>query len=201
MPLFTDGLGTFGNIGSGGSTQVESVEERYAVTDIVYLNRGNKSWKFGVDINHALQNATGMFAATGGSYTFTNTLTNSTNTSAGTGGIAFATFLLGIPNATTLRNTLIPFYYRWNSGATFVQYDWKVKPNLTVNLGLRYSLELPRTEKYDHQGVYMPDLAKSFPLTTPVTLANGQVLSSILGAAVRLLRQGGALALSVSRRL
>ena len=83
----------------------------------------------------------------------------------------WASYLLGVPNSILARPVLIPYYYRWNSVAGFVQNDWKLKPNLTVNLGLRYSLQLPRTEKYDRQGVYMPELAKSFPLTTPVTLA------------------------------
>jgi len=179
IPLFTNGLGTFGNIGSGGSTQVEDVEERYTITDIVYLSRGNKSWKFGADLNHAIQNVASEFTATGGSYAFTSALTTSNGASNGTGGLAFASFLMGVPNTYTLKNALIPFYYRWNSGALFVQNDWKVKPNLTLNLGLRYSLELPRTEKYDHQGVFRIDEPVSINLPSPVTLpGTGQVLTS-----------------------
>ena len=54
----------------------------------------------------------------------------------------------------TLSNALLPYYYRWNSGAGFVQNDWKIKPNLTLNIGLRYALQLPRTEKYNHQGTF-----------------------------------------------
>jgi len=179
MPLLTNGLGTFGNIGSGGSTQVEDVEERYSITDIVYFNRGNKSWKFGVDLNHALQNVASEFTATGGSYAFSANQTNSTGVAGGSGGVVFASYLLGVPSTYTLKNTLIPFYYRWEGGAAFVQNDWRVKPNLTLNLGLRYSLELPRTEKYNHQGVYRADLATTVNLAAPVTLpGTGQVLSS-----------------------
>ena len=55
--------------------------------------------------------------------------------------------------------------------AAFVQNDWKLKPNLTFNLGVRYSLQYPRTEKYDRQGVFLPELAQEFPLTTPITIA------------------------------
>ena len=178
LPLFTDGLGTFGNIGSGGSTQVEDVEERYSLTDIVYLTRGNMSWKIGGNFDHQLQNVSGQFTATGGSYTFTNALTTSTGTSGGTGGIAFASFLMGVPNTYILRNALIPYYYRWNGGALFVQNDWKVKSNLTLNLGLRYSLEMPRTEKYDHQGVFRPDLATTVNVPQPIILSNGTALPS-----------------------
>ena len=65
--------------------------------------------------------------------------------------------MLGVANGTvTLRNTEIPYYYRWEAIAGFVQNDWKVKRNLTLNLGVRYSLQMPRTEKYDNQGVFRP---------------------------------------------
>ena len=180
LPQFSFGLGSFGNIGSAGSTQNDNVEERYNITDIVYVNRGKMSWKFGVDISHALLNVTPLYAASGGNYGFTNTLTNSLGTGSGTGGIAMASYLLGVPTTVAQRNVIIPYYYRWNSGAAFVQNDWKLRPNLTVNLGVRYSLQLPRTEKYNHQGVFLPDLSKSFTVSPPVTLVTGQVISSAL---------------------
>src|SRR5205823_4998824 len=34
----------------------------------------------------------------------------------------------------------------WNIGS-FVQDNWRVTPNLTLNIGLRYDLDLPRTER------------------------------------------------------
>src|SRR6185295_5052046 len=47
-------------------------------------------------------------------------------------------------------------------------------------VGVRYNLSLPRTEKYNNQGVFRPELAQQVNLATPLTLANGQVLSSAL---------------------
>lgn len=175
---FGNGGSTATGFGGAGSTQVDDREERYAITDIVYKNLGATSLKFGVDINHALQNVIPLYGAFGGIYAFNTYPTNSTGTAAGTGGSPFATFLLGVPNnggspAVSLRNVEVPYYYRWNGGAAFIQDDWKVKPNLTLHIGLRYSVALPRTEKYDHQGVFRPDLAQQVNLPTPLNLTYG----------------------------
>jgi hypothetical protein len=178
LPMFTFELNSFGNIGSQGSTLNENVEERYNISDILYKSTSKMTWKVGFDITHARLNVMNLYAAAGGVYAFRYVQTNSNGATSGyVGGNAFASFLLGVPNNVTLKNVLIPYYYRWNSGAGFVQNDWKVKPNLTLNLGLRYSLQLPRTEKYNHQGVFRPDLAKEYLLPQPLTLITGQVIT------------------------
>src|SRR5262249_40331901 len=138
-------------------------------------------WQFGVDISHSLQNVIPLFAALGGQYAFSNIQTDSNGASSGTGGAPFASYLLGVANGSvTLRAAEIPYYYRWNAGAGFVQNDWKVKPNLTLNLGIRYGIEFPRTEKFDNQGVYDLSKAQSFPLASPLTLQDGTVVRSVL---------------------
>jgi hypothetical protein len=174
------GGSTATGFGGAGSTNVENREERYAFTDIVYKSLGKLSLKFGVDMSHALQNVMPLYGAFGGIYPFAATQTNSTGTSTGTGGSPWASFLLGVTNGNvTMRNVQVPYYYRWNTGAAFIQGDWKVRPELTLNIGVRYTLQMPRTEKYDNQGVFRPDLAQQATLATPLKMADGSTLSSV----------------------
>ena len=179
--LLSAGLPSLPYIGGQGSTNNNDVEERYDISDTMSITHGRMNWKFGFDVNRAIQNVVPLYGSYGGVYDFGRTFqTNTNGNTNGTGGNSFAAFVLGVPFAATFRTTMIPYYYRWNSGSGFVQNDWKVKPNLTLNLGVRYSLQLPRTEKYDHQGVFRPDLAQSVPLASPLTLENGRVITSAL---------------------
>jgi hypothetical protein len=48
---------------------------------------------------------------------------------------------------------------------------------------VRYSLQLPRTEKYDRQGAFLPELAKEFPIPQPCpqcVLPTGRTVTSAL---------------------
>jgi hypothetical protein len=197
MPLFllntdTNGYNAFANIGSGGSTNNYNTEERYDINDIVSYVHGNMTWKFGVNLDHALLNVIPFFGASGGRWDFRVIQTSSNRSSStSSGGDPLASYLLGVPNQVLIRPVLIPYYYRWNSGAAFVQNDWKVRPNLTLNLGLRYSLQLPRTEKYNLQGVFLPDQTQTYTLSTPYVLPNGQTISSIQVPAFAYAGRGG----------
>src|SRR5262249_14068566 len=110
-----------------------------------------------------------LFGASGGRYEFNRnrTLTNSNGLATGTGGIEFAQFLIGVYNQATLRDILIPYYYQWRTASGFVQNNWKARPNLTLEFGLRYALQLPRPKNYDHQGTFLPEWQKDFDTPQP----------------------------------
>ena len=61
-----------------------------------------------------------------------------------------ATLLLGIPTSGSIDNNvsryLIREYY-----AGYVQDDWRVSNRLTVNIGVRYEVQLPYLERYNRQ--------------------------------------------------
>jgi hypothetical protein len=176
MSQFNTGMGY---VGWSQSQQSENEERTFNITNNTTWVRGNKTWKTGFDIAQMGLDTTPMYGAPGGRYDFSTAVTNSALTSA-SGGNPFASFLMGVYNTVSLRDTLITYRYRWYSLAGFVQNDWKVNPSLTLNLGLRYTLQLPRTEKDDLQGLYLPELAKEYPLATPVTLPGGQVITKAL---------------------
>ncbi|MGH9914258.1 MAG: TonB-dependent receptor domain-containing protein, partial [Pyrinomonadaceae bacterium] len=74
----------------------------------------------------------------------------------GLDGYSVASLLLGIPNGSppnTPEGGFIDFndsFYRINQYyAGFIQDDWKITPTLTLNLGLRYDVQLPFIERYN----------------------------------------------------
>ena len=154
------------DLAAGASTNNFNVEQRYNISDTFYLTKGNMSWKFGVDLSDARLNVVPFFAASGGRWQFrTVNTSNNRSTNLANGGNDLASFLLGVPNALDFRPVLLSYYYQWKSYAAFVQNDWRIKPNLTLNLGFRYALQYPRTEKNDLQGAFRPDLAQKVTLT------------------------------------
>lgn len=166
------------DIGSAASTNNFNVEQRYDISDTLYWTEGDKTWKFGVDLSDARLTSTPFFAASGGRWDFrvVNT-SNNRSTNANNGGNTVASVLIGVPNSVDLRPVIFDYDYRWKSVGAFVQNDWRIRSNLTLNLGLRYSLQLPREEKHNLQGVFRPDLAQATPLTT----AQRRTLATNLG--------------------
>jgi hypothetical protein len=70
-------------------------------------------------------------------------------------GSAFADFLLGFPSNFT-QTSGQSFYLRNRYGAVFAQDSWRVKSNLTLNLGVRWDLIMPWWEKYNQIQTIVP---------------------------------------------
>jgi hypothetical protein len=126
--------------------------------------------KFGAEVR-ALANYVNQVGRSAGDYSFTATLTQGPNALAAssTSGDAFASFLLGLGGGTLTHNfKIIDTVSQYAAG--YFQDDWKVTDRLTVNLGLRYDLFFPRTER--HNRMTFLNLTATSPLAAPAGLPN-----------------------------
>lgn len=65
----------------------------------------------------------------------------------GTGGNGMASFLLGVPSTVQRQHTLVYPHHQTIEPSAFVQDDWRATNWLTVNLGMRYDIFTPFTER------------------------------------------------------
>ena len=82
-------------------------------------------------------------------FTFTSAFTQGPNPvqATSTGGDALATFLLGIPGGSVTPSPALALETKYYAG--FVQDEWKTTSKFTLNIGLRWEYETPRTERYN----------------------------------------------------
>ena len=115
-------------------------ENIYQIADTLTWIRGRHSLKFGVDFRRQQRNFY-QVTAPRGFFDFGGVYTNDLSTA--NGGNGLADLLLGIPGANEqdFLNGLYPTRY-WDFGG-FVQDDFRLRPNLTVNIGLRYNITSP----------------------------------------------------------
>ena len=84
---------------------------------------------------------------------------------AGSGGDAMASFLTGV--GTGWGEYEVPAWLSTTSHqiAGYTQDNWRVNDKLTLNLGIRYDLETPRTERYNRMSYLDPNVKS--PLNVP----------------------------------
>jgi hypothetical protein len=109
---------------------------------------GSHTLKFGFDVRQYNLNVS-SYGNSEGSYTFGNTFVRASSTSSSTVGVGqdLASFLLGLPTGGGYDIDASSAWYE-HYAAGFVQDDWRVKSNLTVNLGIRFDHDGPYYEKY-----------------------------------------------------
>jgi outer membrane receptor protein involved in Fe transport len=76
----------------------------------------------------------------------------------------------------------------------FAQDNWKVTPKLTLNLGLRYDVTLPRTDRFNHQDYFDPNA------TSPLSGGSVSYTDPVSGQAVNLPLKGGEVFASSKQR-
>ena len=88
-------------------------------------------------------------------------------------GNPFADFLLGFPSNFT-QTTGQRFYLRNHYAAAFVEDSWRMRPNLTLNYGLRWDLIKPWSEKYNNIQTIVPgEQSVLYPNASPGLVVPG----------------------------
>jgi hypothetical protein len=137
-------------------TQTNAVykEHVYNPSDVVTLIVGKHILHFGGEFLIYQNNSTAWGNVNGGTMGYTGIYTASTQGDSSTGA-AYADFLLG--QTQNWNANVTPEYGgRMKLPQMFVQDDYKLRPNLTVNLGLRYQMQTGWSDVKGNEAAFDP---------------------------------------------
>ena len=134
-----------GRIGSPDFLPKFQHTNQFEFIDTLSWLKGNHAFKFGGDIIAPMANQYMDVPATRGSLRFRSTFT----------GNPMADYLLGYVSDLQLSNVWVVEQRHWATMG-FVQDDWKVNSNLSLNLGLRYDFITPALEANNAQTNFDP---------------------------------------------
>ena len=101
-----------------------------------------------------------------GDFTFTGAATSATGSTSTTSGSDLADFLIGVPDTSALAYGNADKYFRQSVYDVYATDDWRVRPELTVNAGMRWEYGAPLTELFGR--LVNLDVASGFSGAKPV---------------------------------
>ena len=135
----------FSPIGDENTSPQRGTTNTYQINDVASWNHGLHLLKFGGDFRILQQNAF-RDVESRGFIDFTGELI----------GNPLEELLLGAPTETGGAVMNNPQHLRTHSLNFFAQDTWRVRPNLTINLGLRYEYNAPAVDAANRANVYNP---------------------------------------------
>ena len=153
--------GTNGPQNIGPGTNAVFIENTFVPSDMVTLIKGKNILHFGGELMFAQDNSTPWGSINGATVQFSGQYTTSNPK---VSNVGYADFLLGdVYNWST---SYQPSHMaRAKNPSFFVQDDIKLRPSLTVNLGLRLETHGGYTENHNHMGGFDPSLSN--PVASP----------------------------------
>jgi hypothetical protein len=132
------------------------IENAFEPSDVVTMIKGKHILHFGGEVLIYRDNSTPWGSEQSGQFTFTGVFTQSGPNAPNT-GLGYADFLLGQVQHWDATNQP-PAGARQKSPQFFVQDDIKLRPNLTLNIGLRYEIHGGWSEVHNQIGTFDPTI-------------------------------------------
>jgi hypothetical protein len=165
------------NVPSIGSSFSTSADDQYSFLASFSKIYGKHTWKFGSDYRLVRRNNRNPGGAAPGQFHFGSLFTREdpfNPRSGDTTGTAMASLLLGVPESGSLGfNSALSVQNHY--AALFFQDDWRLTRKLTLNLGMRWELETPFTERYNRTS-YGFDETVAAPVQVPGLNLRGGLL-------------------------
>jgi hypothetical protein len=156
-----------------GNTGDPSIFETYDLGPSITQVIKQHNLHYGVEIA-LYHDITGGVGQPNGRFNFDDGFTQNDPYTNHQDGSVIASLLLGYPGSGSVQDKLGP-YESYKYYGAFVQDDWKVKSNLTLNIGLRWDTETSPVERHNHllAGVCLTCIN---PLSSQITFPSGNVL-------------------------
>jgi hypothetical protein len=149
------------SLGNNWEGELPQAGNSFQWADSLTKISGNHTLKFGADVRRQQFNQFYYFDVNG-EYTFFGTGPNNVGAND-----LFANFMLGLPD-TFLEGSPQGENIRNTALYLFAQDSWKIKPNLTLNYGLRWELNTPLADKAQHVQTFRPGQSSTvFPCGGP----------------------------------
>jgi hypothetical protein len=132
-------LSGFASTGPGAWQPTGDTNINAQYSDMVMITHGHHILKVGGDFRNIFYGDLG-WATQNGEYQFNGRYTSPDS---GTNGNPIADFLLGVPSyahAALKGAGDYPYNLQWTGSSIFAQDDWRVTPELTLNLGVRWEM-------------------------------------------------------------